>query len=86
MTGHLPFDGTKYPIHKRRPLGEWWKNHIFVQVIEEHTNVALLHNPLTLYDAMRCGDAMKWEIAIQKEYKFLVNYAIWKLTLVPPTC
>ena len=49
----------RYPTRERRPIGEWWKNHIFPQVSSEHANVALLDDPLTLCDAMRCSDAMK---------------------------
>jgi hypothetical protein len=28
----------QYPTRERRPLGEWWKNHILLQHGEEHGN------------------------------------------------
>ena len=74
----------RYPTRERRAIGEWWKNHIFPQVSSEHANVALLDDPLTLCDAMKCGDAMKWEIAMQEEYKSLMDNATWELTPLPP--
>lgn len=74
----------RYPTRERRPQGEWWKNHIFPQVSEDQANVALLDDPLTLCDAMRCGDAMKWEIAMQEEYKSLMDNKTWELTPLPP--
>jgi hypothetical protein len=46
--------------------------------------VALLDDPLTLCDAMKCGDAMKWEIAMQEEVKSLMDNATWELTPLPP--
>ncbi len=74
----------RYPTRERRPQGEWWKNHIFPQVSEDHANIAFLDDPLTLCDAMRCGDAMKWENAMQEEYKSLMDNATWELTTLPP--
>jgi hypothetical protein len=74
----------RYPTRERRPLGEWWKNHIFPQVSSKHANVALLDDPLTLCDAMRCGDAMEWETAMQEEYKSLMDNATWEWTPLPP--
>jgi hypothetical protein len=74
----------RYPTCGRRPIGEWWKNHIFPQVSLEHVNIALLDDPLTLCDAMKHGDAMKWEIAMQEEYKSLMDNATWELTPLPP--
>ena len=35
----------RYPDRVRRPLGEWWKNHIMTQNDEEHANVAHLDGP-----------------------------------------
>jgi hypothetical protein len=76
----------RYPTRERRPLGEWWKKHIIPQVSKEHANVALLDDPLSLSDAKKCGDAMKWEIAMQEEYKSLMDNATWELTPLPPNC
>jgi hypothetical protein len=74
----------RYPLRERRPIGEWWKNHIFPQVSEEHANVALLDDPLTLCGAMKCSNAMKWEIAMQEEYKSLMDNVKWESTPLPP--
>ena len=43
----------RYPTRERRPLGEWWKNHILPQVDEERANVAIVEDPLSWNEAMR---------------------------------
>ncbi len=54
-----PLEDCRYPTRERRPLGEWWKNHILPQHNEEHANVACLDGPLNLCEAMRSEDASK---------------------------
>lgn len=73
----------RYPERNRRPLGEWWKNHILPQGEEEYANVALLDAPLTIREAMSCDDANKWEQAMQEEYKSLMDNGTWELTSLP---
>lgn len=58
----------RYPLREKKPLDEWQKDHIFPQVSEEHANVALLADLLSLYDAMKSTDALKWENAMEEEY------------------
>ena len=61
-----------YPDRVRKPLGEWWKNHILPQSEDEHANVALLDGPSTICEAMQCEDANKWEQAMDEDYKSLM--------------
>jgi hypothetical protein len=68
----------RYPLRERRPLGEWWKNHILPQQDVERANVACLDDPLNLYDAMHLEDASKWEAAMQEEYASLLTKAFAK--------
>jgi hypothetical protein len=63
----------RYPTRMRRPLGEWWKNHIFPQEDEDqHANVAITKEPKTFKEAMQSPDASKWEQAMQEEYDSLI--------------
>ena len=73
----------RYPERNRRPLGEWWKNHILPHGEEEYANVALLDAPLTIREAMSCDDANKWKQAMQEEYKLLMDNGTWELTFPP---
>ncbi len=73
----------RYPTRKRRPLGEWWKNHILPQYDEERANVAFLEDPLNLCEAMRSEDASKWEAAMQEEYASLMANGTWELSILP---
>jgi hypothetical protein len=68
----------RYPLRERRPLGEWWKNHILPQQDVERANVACLDDPLNLCDAMHSEDASKWEAAMQEEYASLLTKALAK--------
>jgi hypothetical protein len=43
----------RYPTRERRPLGEWWKNHILPQHGEERANVAILEDPLSWNEGVR---------------------------------
>ena len=43
----------RYPTRERRPLGEWWKNHILPQRDEERANVAILEDSLSWSEAIR---------------------------------
>ena len=44
--------------------------------------MALVQNPTTLGEALKCEDASKWEAAMEDEYHSLVANGIWKLN--PP--
>ena len=84
-----PREEPRYPKRVRKPLGEWWKNHIFPQQDEEeddevqHANVAITKEPKTLGAAMRCGDASKWEQAMNEEYESLIANGTWELAALP---
>ena len=43
----------RYPMREQRPLGEWWKNHIFPQHDEERVNVATIEDPLSWSEGIR---------------------------------
>jgi len=73
----------RYPTRERRPLGEWWKNHILPQHEEERANVAFLDDPLNLCEAMRSEDASKWEAAMREEYESLMANGTWELSVLP---
>ncbi len=62
-----------HPLRERRPLGEWWKNHILPQQDVERANVACLDDPSNLCDAMHLEDASKWEEAMQEEYAIRIR-------------
>ena len=49
----------RYPSRERRPLGEWWKNHILPQRDVERANVAFVGDPQSLGKAMQSGDVYK---------------------------
>jgi hypothetical protein len=74
-----PSEERRYPLRERRPLGEWWKNHILPQQDVECANVACLDDPLNLCDAMRSKDASKWEAAMQEEYGSVMANGMWEL-------
>jgi hypothetical protein len=78
-----PSEERRYPLRERRPLGEWWKNHILPQQDVERANVACLDDPLNLCDAMRSEDASKWEAAMQEEYGSLMANGTWELVPLP---
>jgi transposase InsO family protein len=73
----------RYPRRERRPLGEWWMNHILPQQEVERANVATLEDPLNLCEAMRSEDASKWEAAMQEEYDSLIANGTWELAVLP---
>ncbi len=78
-----PWEERRYPLRERRPLGEWWKNHILPQQDVERANVACLDDPLNVCDAMRSDDASKWEVAMQEEYGSLMANGTWELIPLP---
>jgi len=78
-----PSEERRYPLRERRPLGEWWKNHILPQQDVERANVACLDDPLNLCDAMHLEDASKWEAAMQEEYGSLMANGTWELVPLP---
>ena len=74
----------RYPTRERRPLGEWWLNHILPPPSEvEHANVACFNDPLSLNDALQIVDASKWELAMQEEYASLMANGTWELAPLP---
>ena len=78
-----PPNERRYPLRDRRPLGDWWMNHILPTHDEERSNVALLDDPLTMFEAMRSGDANKWKEAMHEEYASLMANKTWELTPLP---
>ena len=56
----------QYPTRTRKPLGDWWLNHILPAQHEEQANVAFLGDPSTLGKVLRCEDASKWELACKR--------------------
>jgi hypothetical protein len=73
----------RYPLWKRRPRGEWLKNHIISQHERERANVAFMDDPLNLCEAMRSEDASKWKTAMQEEYDSLMANGMWELSTLP---
>jgi hypothetical protein len=67
-----PWEERRYALRERRPLGDWWKNHILPKQDVERVNVAFVDNPLNLCDAMHSEDASKWEAAMQDGKEHLV--------------
>ena len=51
--------GSRYPSRVRKPLGEWWMNHILPPRDVEHANVVMHDEPHTMSEAMQSGDAKK---------------------------
>jgi transposase InsO family protein len=73
----------RYPTRERRPLGEWWKNHILPQEQVEHANLAHENDPRNMEEAMKSTDASKWEKAMQEEYASLTAKGTWELSPLP---
>jgi hypothetical protein len=78
-----PWEERRYPLRERRPLGEWWKNHILPQQDVERANVACLDDPLNFCDAMCSEDVSKWEAAVQEEYASLMANGTWEFVPLP---
>ena len=78
--GNATLGGSRYPSRVRKPLGEWWMNHILPPRDVEHTNVVMHDEPHTMTEAMQSGDAKKWELAMQEEYDSLMANGTWELT------
>ena len=81
--GNATLGGSTYPSRIRKPLGEWWMNHILPPPDVKHANVVMHDEPHTTSEAMQSGNAKKWEHAIQEEYDSLMANATWELTLLP---
>ena len=45
--------------------------------------MALINEPQSLSEAIRSGDASKWEVAMQEEYDSLIANGTWELTPLP---
>ena len=73
----------RYPTRERRPLGEWWKNHILPPEQVEHANVAYARDPRNVGEATKSADASKWEQAMQEEYASLMTKGTWQLSPLP---
>ena len=76
----------RYPRRERRPLGEWWMNHILPQHEVERANVASSDDPLNMCEAMQSEGASKWELAMQEEYNSLMANGTWELAPLPKDC
>ena len=81
--GNATLGGSRYPSRVRKPLGEWWMNHILPPRDVEHANVVMHDEPHTMSEAMQSGDAKKWELAMQEEYDSLMANGTWELTPLP---
>ena len=81
--GNATLGGSRYPSRVRKPLGEWWMNHILPPHDVEHANVVMHDEPHTMSEAMQSGDAKKWELAMQEEYDSLMANGTWELTPLP---
>ena len=74
----------RYPTRTRKPLGDWWLNHILPPQHEDQANVAFVGDPSTLGEVLSCEDAKKWEVAMQEEYDALIAKGTWELAALPP--
>lgn len=79
-----PQEEPRYPTRTRKPLGDWWMNHILPPPHEDQANVAFLGDPSTLGEVLNCEDASKWEVAMEEEYKALIHKGTWELAPLPP--
>jgi predicted metal-binding protein len=57
---------TRYPDRPRKPLGEWWKNHIPQPQDDEHANMAIVGEPRNLREALESSDASEWELVCRR--------------------
>jgi hypothetical protein len=81
--GNETMGNSRYPDRARKPLGEWWKNHIPPLQDKEHANMATIGEPRNLREAMESSDASEWELAMQEEYESLIANGTWELTPFP---
>jgi hypothetical protein len=70
--GVATMEDSRYPSRVRKPLGEWWMNHILPPRVEKRANLAFDDEPHTMSEAMQSGDAKKWEMAMQEEFDSLI--------------
>ena len=77
--GNATLGGSRYPSRVRKPVGEWWMNHIFPPCDVEYANVVMRDEPHTMSEAMQSGDAKKWELAMQEEYDSPMANGTWEL-------
>jgi len=54
---------SRYSRRVRKPLGQWWMNHIPPRDDEERANMAAIEEPNTMSEAIHSRDASKWEQA-----------------------
>ena len=74
---------SRYPDRARKPLGEWWKNHIPPPQDKEHANMATIGEPRNVREAIESSDASEWELAMQEEFESLIANGTWELTPLP---
>jgi hypothetical protein len=87
VEGNQIVGGVRRSTRVSQPLGEWWKNHILPKEKDSHhANVALVHDPTILGEALKCDDASKWEAAMEDEYHSLLANGTWELTTLPKSC
>lgn len=79
-------DGVQWSTKVRKPLGEWWKNYIFLQQDLDHSNVATIEDPTTHGKALKYNKANKWEVAMEGEHNPLLTNGTWLLNPVSKCC
>ena len=84
--GNATLGESRYPSRVRKPLGEWWMNHILPPRDVEHANVVMHNEPHIMSEAMQSGDAKNWKLAMQEEYDSLIANGTWELTSLPKNC
>ena len=75
--------GPRKSTPKKRPPGEWWKNHLLPNNDAEQANVVVFDEPQTIKEALSCANASKWEQALHDEYNSLIANDTWTLTPLP---
>ena len=65
---------SKYLDRTRKPVREWWQNHILLIQDKEHANMATTKEPRYVIESIALSDAIEWELAMLEEYKsFIAN-------------
>lgn len=51
---------------------------------KESSSCALCERGYLICNAKKSGNVMKWKIAMQEEYKFVIDNTTWELIPLPP--
>ena len=81
--GNETMGHSRYSDRARKPLGEWWKNHILRPQNKEHANMATIGEPRNVRVAIESSDGSEWELDMQEEYKSLIANGTWELIPLP---